>query len=117
MASRLGQRLGNYKLVKSLGHGGFADVYLAEQIYLKTQAAIKVLNSRLAPVDLLGFRKEARTLANLHHAYIIRVLEFGIEDGNTPYLVMDYAPGGSLVERHPRGLCLTPVSYTHLTLP
>jgi serine/threonine protein kinase len=48
------------------------------------------------------FRTEARTIARLTHPNIVRILEFGVE-GNTPFLVMDYATGGTLVQRHPRG--------------
>ena len=43
MADRLGQQLGNYQLVRLLGQGGFADVYLGKHIHLDSQAAIKVL--------------------------------------------------------------------------
>jgi serine/threonine protein kinase len=96
------EQLGNYRLIRLLGQGGFADVYLGEHIYLNTQAAIKVLQMRLVNDDLESFLKEARTVARLTHPHIIRVLEFGVE-GNTPFLVMDYAPNGSLRQRHSRG--------------
>ncbi len=96
------EQLGNYRLIRLLGQGGFADVYLGEHIYLKTQAAIKVLQMRLVNDDLESFLKEARTVARLTHPHIIRVLEFGVE-GNTPFLVMEYAPNGSLRQRHSRG--------------
>ena len=43
MLDRVGQQLGNYRLLRLLGQGGFADVYLGEHMYLRTQAAIKVL--------------------------------------------------------------------------
>ncbi|GAC1358371.1 MAG: hypothetical protein NVS2B12_01490 [Ktedonobacteraceae bacterium] len=43
MADLLGQRLGNYRLLRIIGRGSFADVYLAEHIHLGTQAAIKVI--------------------------------------------------------------------------
>jgi serine/threonine protein kinase len=43
MTERLGQQLGNYRLIRLLGEGGFAEVYLGEHVYLKTQAAVKVL--------------------------------------------------------------------------
>src|SRR5947208_1724976 len=102
MADRIGQQLGNYRLLRLLGQGGFADVYLAEHLYLGTQAAIKVLQTRLMSDDVEYFRIEARTIANLEHPHIVRILDFGVES-NIPYLVMSYAPNGTLRQRHPRG--------------
>ncbi len=102
MADRIGQQLGNYRLTYLLGQGGFAEVYLGEHIYLKIQAAVKVLYTQLAREDFEDFQAEARTVANLEHPNIVRVLEFGIE-GAVPFLVMSYAPNGSLRQRHPRG--------------
>ena len=90
----LGQ-LGNYLLQRPLGEGGFAKVYLGQHIYLKTQAAIKILKFQLAPQDMQAFLTEAQTIAHLKHPHIVGVLEFGVQD-NLPYLVMDYAPNGSL---------------------
>jgi WD40 repeat protein/tRNA A-37 threonylcarbamoyl transferase component Bud32 len=113
MADREGQQLGNYRLLRLLGRGGSADVYLGEHIYLDTLAAIKVLRTQLADDDVEHFRAEARTIARLVHPHIVRVLEFGME-GMTPYLVMDYAPDGTLRKRHPKGAALplsTVVSY------
>src|SRR5438067_414200 len=100
--SSIGQRLGNYRLIKLLGHGGFADVYLGEHIYLKTQAAIKVLHTQLQPEDIEKFRSEALTIAHLIHPHIIRVLDFDVENA-APFLVMDYALIDTLRHRHPRG--------------
>ncbi len=96
------EQLGNYRLTCLLGQGGFADVYLGEHIYLNTQAAIKVLQMHLGQQELEDFLNEARTVARLVHPHIVRVLEFGVEN-NTPFLVMDYAPNGTLRQRHPRG--------------
>src|SRR5579859_3321449 len=107
MNDRVGKQLGNYQLLRLLGQGGFADVYLGEHIYLKTPAAIKVLQTRLANDDLQSFLNEARSIANLVHPNIVRVLEFGVE-GSTPFLVMDYAPNGTLRQRHPRGSQVLP---------
>ncbi len=104
---RVGQQLGNYQLQRLLGSGGFADVYLGEHIHLGTQAAIKVLTTRLTAEDIDGFRTEARTIARLKHPNIVRVLEFGVENG-TPFLVMDFASNGTLRSRHPRGSQLGP---------
>src|SRR5256714_1282507 len=102
MVDRSGQRLGNYHLIHLLGKGGFAEVYLGEHIYLKTAAAIKVLHTQVIGEDMEGFLNEARTIAHLVHPHIVRVTDFGIE-GETPFLVMDYAPNGTLRQLHPRG--------------
>jgi eukaryotic-like serine/threonine-protein kinase len=102
MTNRLGQQLGNYRLINLLGRGGFAEVYLGEHIHLETQAAVKVLHTQVGSNELELFRKEARTIAHLDHPHIVRVLEFGIENG-FPYLVMTYAPNGTLRQRHPKG--------------
>src|ERR1700719_4118982 len=102
MDNRIGQQLGNYRFIRLLGQGGFADVYLAEHIHLGTQAAVKVLSMRLTNENVELFRTEARTVAQLVHSHIVRVLDFGVEN-NIPYLVMDYAPGGSLRTLHPKG--------------
>jgi eukaryotic-like serine/threonine-protein kinase len=114
MADRVDQQLGNYRLVRMLGQGGFAEVYLGQHIYLDTSAAIKVLHTRLDSDDVEHFRAEARTIARLLHPNIVRVLEFNVEE-MTPFLVVDYAPNGTLRKRHPRGVPLPPstvVSYT-----
>ena len=113
MTDRIGQKLGNYHLVRLLGEGGFAEVYLGEHVYLGTQAAIKVLHTQLTTDDIETFRTEARTIAQLEHPHIVRVLDFGVE-GKTPFLVMSYATNGTLRQRHPKGSRLplaTVVSY------
>jgi serine/threonine protein kinase len=101
----LGQRLGNYQLVKFLGQGGFATIYLAKHRYLGTYAAVKVLNTRLIHEEIETFCFEARTAARLIHPHIVRVLEFGLED-NIPFLVMDYAPHGTLRQWYAKGVML-----------
>jgi len=113
MTEHLGQQFGNYRVSRLLGQGGFANVYLGEHMYLKSQAAIKVLHVRLARNDLEGFLNEARLVAHLEHPHIVRVLEFGVEE-NTPFLIMSYAPNGTLRERYSKGTRLPPttiVSY------
>jgi eukaryotic-like serine/threonine-protein kinase len=107
MTEWIGQQLGNYRLLKLLGQGGFADVYLGEHQYLNTKAAIKVLQARLTNEDSANFQNEARTIASLVHPNIVRVLEFGLQS-TTPYLVMDYAPNGTLRQRLPKGVPLPP---------
>ena len=103
-------QLGEYRLIRLLGEGGFAKVYLGEHIHLRTNAAIKVLNEQhLSSVDQQGFLMEAQTIANLQHDHIVRVLGFNIEvsksghDSSIPYLVMEYLSGGTLRQHHPHG--------------
>jgi len=100
MADRVGQQLDNYRLLRLLGVGGFGEVYLAEHTHRKLQVAIKILPP-LAQDDLGSFLTEARTF-RLKHSNIVQVLDFGVE-GRTPFIVMEYATGGTLRQRHPRG--------------
>src|SRR6266487_67177 len=109
MVEYTGEKLGNYRLMRLLGRGGFADVYLGEHIYLQTAAAIKVVQAQLTDEALEKFLAEARTIARLTHPNIVPVLEFGIEQ-TTPFLVMSYASYGSLRQRHPRGSILAPLT-------
>jgi serine/threonine protein kinase/tetratricopeptide (TPR) repeat protein len=102
MTDRLGQQMGNYRLTRLLGQGGMAEVYLGEHIYLKTLAALKVLDTELSEQDAASFVQEAQMLARLTHPHIVRVLDFAVKDG-TPFLVIEYAPHGTLRQRHPKG--------------
>jgi len=103
---RVGQQLGNYRLVRLLGRGGFAEVYLGEHLRLGTSAAVKILHTRLANEnEVESFQKEAHIIASLEHPQIVRVFDFDVIN-STPFLVMSYAPGGTLRQRHPKGSIL-----------
>ncbi len=102
MADRLGQQFGNYRLVSLLGQGGYAEVYLGQHVRLDLQAAIKVLHTHLTGSEAEHFQQEAQTIARLAHPSIVRVFDFDVQDG-VPFLVMDYAPNGSLRQRYPKG--------------
>ena len=113
MVSNQEQQLGKYRVLRLLGRGGFADVYLGQHLYLKSYAALKVLRTSLEDEDVTKFMTEAQTLARLVHPQIVRVLDFDVIRGS-PMLVMEYSPGGTLRQRHPRGECLsleTTVTY------
>ncbi len=115
MPDRSGQLLGNYRLVRFLGQGGFAEVYLGEHRYLRSRAALKVLRVSLSHEEAQRFLSEAQMLVNLRHPNIVRVLDFGIDQSRgMPFLVMEYATGGTARQRHPQGSRLslaTTVSY------
>lgn len=112
MAQLIGHTLGSYLLTDLLGEGGYAYVYKGVHQHLGTHAAIKVLKTMMTDDEKEAFRSEARLIAHLDHPHIIRVREFGFQDGQ-PYLVLEYAIG-SLKDRRPadRPLpLLTAVSY------
>ncbi|MDQ2905513.1 MAG: serine/threonine protein kinase [Chloroflexota bacterium] len=103
MIDRIGRQLGNYRLERRIARGAFGDVYLGEHIHLDTRAAIKLLNTQIGDEDIERFRNEARMIVRLVHPNIVRVLEFGVED-ETPFLIMEYALGGTLRQRYLSGV-------------
>ncbi len=109
MAERVGQQWGQYRLLQLLGKGSFAEVYLAEHGHSGTRIAIKILNTTLVRDDFEPFRSEASTISQLSHAHILRLLDFGVERG-VPYLVMQYAPGGTLRRHLPQHMPLSPAT-------
>src|SRR5690349_24586974 len=106
MTDYTGHFFGNYHLLRQLGRGGQASVYLGEHCYLEVLAAIKVLHMQMESSARERFRREAHTIAHLQHPHIVRVLDFGIQD-LTPFLVMEYTPGGTLRMQHPKGTRLS----------
>src|SRR5947209_7770175 len=113
MMEHIGQQVGNYRLIHYIGQGGFADVYVGQHVSDNTQVAIKVLHDDLAYEEIKKFLEQAQAISHLHHPHIVRILDFGLEN-TRPFLVMDYAPYGTLRQRHPKGIQLplsTVVAY------
>lgn len=98
-------QLDKYCLIRQLGQSSTSEVYLGEHPQSHVPVAIKVLRGRFPRKDLEKFLDQARVLAHLENPHIVRVLDFGIEDSR-PFLVMNYAPNGTLRQRHPRGIRL-----------
>src|SRR5436305_6160058 len=103
---RIGQLVGDYRLLKWLGGGGFGNVYLAEHIRDHDQAAIKVLQMRLTDATHLRFFLNEASMFRLRHPHIMPLLNFGLSQQDELFLVMDYAPKGTLRDRHPKGCCV-----------
>jgi serine/threonine protein kinase len=113
---RIGRVVGDYRLMRWLGGGGFGNVYLAEHVHNGGQVALKVLEIRLTrSEDLRTFLNEARVM-RLHHPHIIPVLDFGLSWENMPFLVIEYASQGTLRDQHPKGSrILLPAVITYAT--
>jgi eukaryotic-like serine/threonine-protein kinase len=94
-----GRLLGGYRLLRRLGKGAMAEVYLAEQISLGRQVAIKVLRSNLATdaTYVERFQQEARAAARLIHANIVQIYEVGFADG-FHFISQEYVQGVNLAE-------------------
>jgi tRNA A-37 threonylcarbamoyl transferase component Bud32 len=91
---------GRYKIEEPLGVGGSSQVYLARDQALNRDVALKVLDPAAAADDNLRrmFVKEARALAQLSHPNIVAVYDVGEVD-DSPFIVMEYLPGGSMKQR------------------
>lgn len=99
VGSLAGRVLGKYRLLKLLGKGGKAEVYLAEHQLLESRVAVKVLPGRLADDQGMveRFLREARSAARLRHPHIVRIHDVGQEDG-VNYFAMDYIQGQTLTD-------------------
>ena len=96
----IGERFGDYKLVRPLGEGGFATVYLGEEVHKGTPAAVKLSKEQ----QVHDFINELRRTVLLRHSNIIPILDFGIrKPDDTAFIIMEYAPNGSFRDKYPRG--------------
>jgi len=94
------QSIGRYHILEQLGQGGMATVYKAYDTRLEREVAIKVIRKEAFPPEQLDrilkrFEREALSLARMSHPNIVKVHDFG-ENNGSPYLVMEYLPGGTL---------------------
>jgi serine/threonine protein kinase len=97
MDGMIGRFLGKYQIIEPLGEGGMATVYKAYDPTLERYVAIKIIRAanQIDSDFLIRFQREARALAKLDHPYILKVLDYG-EDNGVPYLVMPYVAHGTL---------------------
>jgi serine/threonine protein kinase/Tfp pilus assembly protein PilF len=99
-----GERLGHYQVVSLLGKGGMGEVYLARDLKLGREVAIKILPAEFAadPDRLARFEREARLLSALNHDNIAAI--YAIEqDGPVHFIVLEYVPGVTLAEHLENG--------------
>jgi WD40 repeat protein len=100
MAGLIGRQLGQYTILATLGSGGMATVYRAQQTSIRRDVAVKVIETKLTdnPEFIRRFEREAQTVAALDHPHILKVFDFGSQD-DLLYLVMELKTGGSLAAR------------------
>lgn len=108
MDSLVGQNLGRYHIIEPLGQGGMASVFKAFDTVLERNVAIKIIRTDKKEGTeqnefLKRFQREAKALAQLDHPYILKVLDYGEQEG-TPYLVMPFVQGGTLKEKMGRSI-------------
>ena len=100
MSDLSGKTLGQYQIIKPIGQGGMAKIYLAYQPSIRREVAIKVMSSPLQQnaSSVKRFAQEVEVIAQLQHPQIIPVYDFGEHDDQI-YIVMAYIRGGTLADR------------------
>lgn len=107
-----GQTIGDFLVLRKLGQGGMGQVYLARQLSLKREVALKILRKELAdnPTALKRFQAEAEAVARITHANIVQVYAIGEQDG-LRYMALEYVDGRNLrdylARKGPPDLALT----------
>lgn len=91
---------GKYEIRGRLAGGGMGEVYLARRTFLGDEVAVKVIRLSGPDPDVWRerFLRESRACAQLRHPHIVTILDFNIDEGGQPYLVMEYLNGPSLAE-------------------
>ena len=106
----IGQRVGAFRLVRALGHGGMAAVFLGERVDVdyRQQVAVKLLRRGLySDLEQRLFQRERQVLAALDHPNIAHLIDGGVTDAGIPYLVMEHVDGVALTQyAHLRNLDL-----------
>ncbi len=102
---------GRYRIVRAIGEGGFGCVYLASQVSMGREVALKTLRAELLEerVHVRRFYREARATSSLDSPHVVRMYDFGIDEASgTPFLVMEYLQGKSLQDLMDEGSVLPP---------
>lgn len=94
----LGYQVGNYKIEKKIGKGGFGSVYKASHVYIPQSFAVKVLHvdRQTDPEVVERFKREAHTLSQIRHKHVVQLADFGMLPERGFYLAMEYLEGRNL---------------------
>ena len=101
----LGERIGNYRIIRELGSGAMGTVYLAEHEAIHTRIAVKVLHPHISKEEnqVERFFNEARAVNQVRHAGIVKIHDVGFTEDRRAYLLMEMLEGESLAARLERG--------------
>ncbi|MHB8613860.1 MAG: serine/threonine-protein kinase [Candidatus Dormibacteraceae bacterium] len=114
MSIATGTKLGQYEVQEFIGQGAMGLVYRAYHVQLERPAAVKVLQALSPDPDTTArFRHEAQAIAQMRHSNIVNVYDFGEFEG-TPYMIVEYVPGGSLANRLSQGPVTPTAALKHL---
>jgi serine/threonine-protein kinase len=104
MKNLIGSTLGQYQLLEIIGEGGMSTVYRAHQASMARDVAVKVIQPTAEQHEefFARFDREAHVIAALSHAHILKVFDYGVQEG-IAYLAMELLRGGSLADRIARG--------------
>ncbi|HEY3194869.1 MAG TPA: serine/threonine-protein kinase [Candidatus Dormibacteraeota bacterium] len=99
MSIETGTRLGQYEVQDLIGQGAMGVVYRAYHVQLARTGAVKLMHALTTDADTIArFRREAQAIAQMRHPNILNVFDFGEYQG-TPYMIVEYVPGGSLASQ------------------
>jgi serine/threonine protein kinase len=98
-----GNSIGGCRILRLIGRGVSSEVYLGEHPRLSDPVAVKLLHAWTGEREVQRFLTQAAMLSKLDHPHIIHIYDFGLTDDDVPYLVVSYAPYGTLRQRYPRG--------------
>jgi len=106
----IGERIGHFEIVARAGRGGMGEVFVAEHATIKTKVAIKVLHADVsANTDhVQRFFNEARAVARIEHAGIVKMFDVGFHSSGRAYLIMEFLSGETLAARLRRAHRLSP---------
>ena len=106
--------MGQYEVQDFIGQGAMGLVYRAYHSQLERTGAVKVMQAITPDANTVArFRHEAQAIAKLRHANIVDVYDFGEFEG-TPYMIVEYVPGGSLAGRMTQGQLNTATALRYL---
>ncbi|MCA9952900.1 MAG: serine/threonine protein kinase, partial [Anaerolineales bacterium] len=94
----IGQIIDQFRILRHLGRGGMADVYLAHDMQLERQVVLKILLPHIVESEEFSarFQREARATARLQHPHIVQVFSIGHVPDGRAYIAMQYISGGAL---------------------